>query len=253
MTLALTDATMRYGKRTVLDRVSFTLAPGSFTVLVGPNGAGKSSLLRALGGLAPLQGGSASLDGHDLSEMPARERAKAIGWLPQRGGVAWPIAVEQVVALGRHPYSGVDSDHAVEAALAACDVAHLAQRSFTALSGGEQSRVLLARALAGEPRFLLVDEPIADLDPAHQLDALALLRTRATDRVGVLAILHDLALASRVADRVVLLQAGRIVGDGEARAVLTHDALRDVFNVAAHIEDEPFFVLPWERRSPERR
>ncbi|MDB5367104.1 MAG: transporter [Rhodospirillales bacterium] len=247
MTLALTDATLRHGTRTAIDRVSFVLAPGSFTVLVGPNGAGKSSLLRALAGLVPLSSGNASLDDKPLEQMRSRERAQAIGWLPQRGGVAWPIAVEQLVALGRHPYGGIDPDDAVAAALDACDVTHLARRPFDALSGGEQSRVLLARALAGQPRFLLVDEPIADLDPAHQLDALSLLRARAGHGVGVLAVLHDLALASRVADRVVLLQAGRLVGDGEARAVLTHQALRDVFGVAAHIEEDPFFVLPWER------
>jgi iron complex transport system ATP-binding protein len=247
MTLTLADAVVRRGRRAVLEGISLQLAPGSFTVLVGPNGAGKSTLLRALAGLIPLDAGQAMLDGIALLQMSRRERAQAIGWLPQRGGVAWPITAEQLVALGRHPYGGVDADGAVAAALEACDVAQLAQRPFDTLSGGEQSRVLLARALAGTPRYLLVDEPIADLDPAHQLDALALLRQRADSGSGVLAVLHDLALASRMADRVVLLSAGRLVGDGHAREVLTQNALRDVFGVTARIEEEPFFVLPWER------
>lgn len=248
MTLAAADITVRHGTRVALDAVSLTLQPGSLTVLVGPNGAGKSTLLRSLAGLVVPASGNVALDGNDLAAISPRARAQAIGFLPQRGGVAWPITVEQLVALGRHPYGGVDPDDAVGDALDACDVGRLAQRPFDTLSGGEQSRALLARALAGQPRFLLADEPIADLDPAHQLDALSVLRERARDGVAVLAVLHDLALASRVADRVVLLRAGRIVGDGAARLVLTQDALRDVFGVAAHIQDEPFFVLPWERR-----
>lgn len=215
-----------------LDSVTCALEPGKITAICGPNGAGKSSLLSALAGLLPVDGGDVLLDGMPLAEMPPRERARAIGYLPQDGEVAWDVAVRGLVALGRLPHRDEGAE-AIEHALAALDLQAFAHRPVSTLSGGEKARVLLARVLAGEPRWILADEPLAALDLAHQQALLRRLRIDADGGAGVVVVVHDLSLAMNHADRVVVLNAGKVVADGMAEEALASDVLHKVWRVEA--------------------
>ncbi|WP_121114847.1 ABC transporter ATP-binding protein [Croceibacterium ferulae] len=222
------------GKRAVLGGVTASFVPGRVTAVLGANGAGKSTLLRACAALLPASGGQVMLDGRDAATMPARERAQAIGYLPQDAAVHWNMTVRDLVRLGRLPH-GDDGVEAIAAALAATDTAALADRPVRSLSGGERARVLLARVLAGEPRWLLADEPLASLDPLHQLETLALLRAAAGRGTGVVLVLHDLTLAARVADDVLLLKDGAVLAGGPAAAVLTEANLAAAYGVRVAI------------------
>ena len=228
------------GRHRVLDQVTVALAPGRVTVLLGPNGAGKSTLLRAMAGLVAPQAGQVTLDGRDVAHWPARERARTIGYLPQSGEVAWNMRARDVVALGRQPHrTGAAADQAaVAAALEATDAAALADRAVSTLSGGERARVLLARVLAGEPEWLLADEPLASLDPAHQLDILDRLQQVARGGAGVVIVLHDLLHAGRMADDVLLLKGGRVLASGETAAVLTPENLRAAFEIEVSVAQD---------------
>jgi iron complex transport system ATP-binding protein len=240
VTLAFADLHVRRGSVTALSGVDGTLHEGQVTALVGPNGAGKSSLLAVLAGLLPPDRGTVTLDGVALSRVPAQARARAIGLLPQTRELVWDVSARTLVGLGRLPFrrrpfggapDGPADRAAVDAALAAADVAALADRPVTALSGGEQARVLLARALAGQPRWLLADEPLAGLDWPHQIDVLRILRTLASEGRGVVVALHDLTLAARVADQVLLLRDGRLVATGPAETALAPNAVSAAFGI----------------------
>lgn len=218
------------GGRRVLTHVSAAFARGRVAVVLGANGAGKSTLLRALAGLVPASAGGVRLDGRDLSAMDLRMRARSIGYLPQDAAVHWNLAARDLVALARLPHGGGGAA-AIEAALAATDTAALADRRVRTLSGGERARVLLARVLAGEPDWLLADEPLASLDPRHQLKTLALLRAAAARGIGVVAVLHDLTLAARVADDALLLKDGAMLAQGAADAVLTPQLIGSAYGI----------------------
>ena len=230
MALKLDAVTLDLGRRRVLDAVSASIAPGRVTVILGPNGAGKTSLLRVAAGLVPPSAGSVAIDGQEIAAMPRAVRARTIGYLPQSGDVAWNMVARDVIALGRLAHRGDDAA-AISEALAQTDTEALADRRVGELSGGERARVLLARVLAGEPKWLLADEPLASLDPAHQLDLLDRLRAVARDGVGVAIVLHDLAQAARVADDAILMAGGRIVTTGPATEVLIPDGLGALFGV----------------------
>ncbi|WP_375392019.1 ABC transporter ATP-binding protein [uncultured Sphingomonas sp.] len=233
MGLSAEALSVTLGGRAVLTEVSAALAPGRVTVALGANGAGKTTLLRAATGLLRPSGGRVTLDGVDLAGVSARGRAQAIGYLPQDAAVHWNMAARDLVALGRLPHrAGAKADtRAVAVALAATGTAALAHRRVRELSGGERARVLLARVLAGEPRWILADEPLASLDPLHQLDTLALFRAAAAAGAGVVLVLHDLTQAARVADDVVLLRDGRVLAAGPAQAVLTPAHLAAAYGV----------------------
>lgn len=222
----------------VLEGASLALHGGAITAIIGPNGAGKSTLLACLAGLRAPDAGEVLLEGAPLAAMPARERARRIGFLPQVAEVNWDIDVATLVSLGRLPHQGRwgpgEADRAaVCRALEATDTARLAERVVASLSGGERARALLARVLAGEPHVLLADEPLANLDPRHQFESLALLRRIADAGAGVVLVLHDLAHALRIADRVVLMAEGRIVADDVPQAVLTPERIAEVYGVAS--------------------
>lgn len=239
--LASTGIAVTLGANRVLDGVTLALAPGELAGLLGPNAAGKSTLMRALAGLVPVDAGTVTLDGKPLGGWPRDQRARRLAYLEQGARCAWPIAAARLVALGRLPHLGPwqrpgEADaRAVSQAMAECDVAHLAARPATALSGGEEARVLLARALAGDPAVILADEPVARLDPAHQLQVMETLRRRAASGTAVLAVLHDLTLAAQFCDRLVVIDRGRIVADGAPAAVLTEDLLRTVYGVQSAV------------------
>lgn len=205
----------------MLDAIRIDLAPGQLVGVIGPNGAGKTSLLQALAGLAP---GRLTLDGAAFVPHPRR-----LAWLPASRDAVWPMRAADLVALGLGPTAAPDPA-AVATALAACDADALADRPANQLSTGERARVLLARALVARPAWLILDEPVANLDPGHRLDVLALLAAEAARGAGVVAALHDLDLAARC-DRLLLLHHGALVADGGPADVLAAPAVRRIFGV----------------------
>lgn len=229
--------TLDLGGTRILDGVDASFARGRVTALLGPNGAGKSTLLAVLAGLRTPGAGTATLDGAAVTTLPLRDRARRIGLLPQVAEVHWEVDVRSLVGLGRFAYRDertATGRAAVDAALAATDTGHLAHRIVGTLSGGERGRVLLARVLAGQPDWLLADEPLASLDPAHALAMCARLRDVAAAGAGVIVVLHDLGLAARFADDAVILDAGRVIAAGKVADVLTPDTMRAAFGVIAH-------------------
>jgi iron complex transport system ATP-binding protein len=254
-TLSATAVRVRLREREILHDVSARFERGRVTVLLGPNGAGKTTLLNCLAGLRTPQSGEVRLDDIEVTALDLRTRARRIGLLPQNGEVHWDVDVAALVALGRFPHRGRwgenDEDkRAVLRAMAATDVTQFADRTVTSLSGGERSRVLLARVLAGQPDWLLADEPLASLDPAHQLDVLDQLRTVAASGAGVIVVLHDLSHAARVADDVVLMREGKIVAQGARDDVLAASQLREAFRIEVHVgraSEGDRFVIPLRR------
>lgn len=232
MRLALDHLTVRRGPCPVLHDISLTLAEGEFVGLLGPNGAGKTTLLRAALGLLPAGGHSS------IAALQPAARARAAAFLPQGREIAWPMPVETLVALGR-PGRRPEDAAAVARAIDRLGLAPLRKRRATELSGGEQARVLLARALAQEAPLLLADEPTAGLDPEQQLAVMTLFAGLAAEGGTVLASLHDLGLAARHCTRLIVLDTGRIVADGAPRAVLTEALLAGTFGIRAHLSEGP--------------
>jgi len=243
MTLAIHRVTVALAGRTVLQDASLTLAPGAIVGIIGPNGAGKSTLLRTAAGLLAPRQGTVTLDGRPLADWERRAVGRAIAFLPQERTVDWPMRVDAVVALGRLPHRGpaggmAEADReAVAMAMRATDIAHLAGRSVGAVSGGERARVLLARALAQDARFLLADEPTAGLDPAHQLAFFAHLGRLAGAGRSVAVALHDLGLAARFCTHLLLLHKGRCAAFGPPSEVLVPETLEACYGIRARVGD----------------
>jgi len=233
----LRDVSFSYGGAPALAGVSFAAREGEFVGLLGPNGAGKSTLIRLVAGLLSPARGEVRLAGLDPRHAPRRAVAKACALVPQEPRVAWPFTVREAVMMGRAPHQGLLAlatrfdQGAVEGALSACDLVHLADRRLDALSGGERRRVFFARALAQEPRVLLLDEPTAFLDLGHQVAAMKMARVAARGGLCVVAVLHDLNLAAAACDRVVVLSAGRIVAEGAPGDVLTAERVSEVWGI----------------------
>jgi iron complex transport system ATP-binding protein len=238
--------------RNVLQGLDAVAHPGQLTAIIGPNGAGKTTLLKAFAGLLPPAGGSALIDGRSIAAWEPGALARVLAYLPQERIVHWALTVRAVVALGRLPYrplgtgeSAADAS-AIDAALAAMDAGHLASRPVLELSGGERARVLVARALAQEPRALLADEPAAGLDPAHQLVLFRHLATLAASGRTVVVALHDLSLAARFCHSVILVHGGRAIAAGAPTDVLTPEHLAAAYGITAryHVLDGVPVVLP---------
>jgi len=250
--LAARDVAVSLGGIPILLGVDLEIAAGEVVALVGPNGAGKSTLLGALAGDQPVDAGRVELDGRPLDEWSGTDLALRRAVLPQAVTVSFPFSVRDVVEMGRAPWVAVDGDPdgaaAVDAALAECDVGHLAHRSYPTLSGGERARAALARVLAQASPILLLDEPTAALDLHHQELVLGLARRRTDEGAAVVVVLHDLALAAAHADRIAVLSAGRIVAAGPPAAVLRDDLLSDVYHhrieVIAHPRTGVPMVMP---------
>ncbi|MET8423461.1 heme ABC transporter ATP-binding protein [Nocardia sp. NPDC004860] len=252
VTLRARNVSAKRGDRTVLEGIDFPVIAGQIVALVGPNGAGKSTLLAALAGELELSGGSVELDGHALTHWSHLDMARRRAVLPQSHTVGFPFRAREVVAMGRSPWARTDrqdhDDEAIAAAMAATDVERFAERPFPALSGGERARVALARVLAQDTATLLLDEPTAALDLGHQEQVLRLARERATAGVAVVVVLHDLGVAAAYADRVAVLEAGRIAADGPPRQILTPELLSRVYQHPVDVFDHPVtgaqLVLP---------
>ena len=226
--------------REVLGDLNLAIEAGELIGLIGPNGAGKTTLLRAMAGLLPVDGGEILLQGQALAEVDRSALGRALAYLPQDGGSHWAVDVETLVMLGRLPHLGRwrspgESDRAaVSRALNACDVSQFRTRPVTQLSGGERSRVLLARALAGEPKLLLADEPVAGLDPGHQLDVMERLQSLASSGAAVVVVMHDLTLAARFCSRLVLLHDKQVAAEGAPNSVLSAETLARCYGVRAY-------------------
>lgn len=230
--LSVQNLSVTLRDRPVLQDVSFDIKPGEFMGLLGPNGTGKTSLMRAALGLLPATGHSS------LAEMNASERARAVSWMPQSREIAWPIPVEKLVALGRLPHlpQGLRlpaADQAlIDQAISRMGLERFRQRAASRLSGGEQARALIARALAQDTPLLMADEPAAGLDPAHQISTMEVFAALAAEGRSALVSLHDLGLAARHCTRLILLAEGGILADGPPAQVLTPDLMARAFGIS---------------------
>jgi iron complex transport system ATP-binding protein len=215
----------------VVDNVTLALEPGDFLGLIGPNGAGKTTLMRAALGILEHEGSSS------LTALSQSDRAKQAAWLPQIREIAWGLSVRDLVGLGRLPFGPIQKNDAhVEAAIIKMDLGAFSDRIATQLSGGEQARVLIARALAQDTPILMADEPTASLDPANQISTLKIFSDLAQDGRGIMSSIHDLGLAARYCTKLALLDRGKLVAFGSADEVLTPDNLQTVFSIEAHYE-----------------
>jgi iron complex transport system ATP-binding protein len=251
--LAAQNLDVALAGRRVLNGISLSLSSGHLVALVGPNGAGKTTLLRALAGLIPSDG-TIQVGGDALSSLPLRERAKRFGYLPQGHMVHWPLPARDIVALGRYPHGATDparlpprDAEAVLRAMQAVDVMEFAERRVTELSGGERSRVALARVLAVEAPIILADEPTASLDPRHQIDVMKRLRAAADRSVLVIVVTHDLGLAARFADHVLVLADGRLAAQGAPEQALSEQVMANVFRISAYRAEyqREAVIVPW--------
>ena len=238
----------------ILRDVSLSVPKGKLVGLIGPNGAGKSTLLRAILGLTEPQSGHVLLDGEELSGWSLKERAKKIAYAAQGAPVHWPLDVRHIISLGRIPHmdpwqkiSAAD-EQIIHQAMVKTDVLHLADRLTTTLSGGERACVMLARAIVAGADYLCADEPIASLDPYHQLQVMDILRNLAHEGHGVLIVLHDLALAGRYCDELVLMHQGEILANGAAEDVLSAENLDRAYHIKASRwqENGDNFLSPWK-------
>jgi iron complex transport system ATP-binding protein len=235
--LAVRGLDVDLGGRPILRDVEFEAHGGEVVGLIGPNGAGKTTLLRAICQLVAARAGAMSWDSEPIARMSLRRRALTLAYLPQGQTLHWPLSVRRLVELGRLPRSGAlgrpgpDDASAVDKAMAAADVLGFAERNALTLSGGERARVLLARALAVEAPVLLADEPTASLDPYHALRIMRVLRGSAEAGALVVAVMHELSMAARFCDRLVLVDGGRTVAVGAPAQVLTAERLREVYRI----------------------
>ena len=228
----------------ILDGIDLRLNAGEMVGLIGPNGAGKSSLVRLLAGVEAPTRGKIRFAGEPLDSWPARERARRIGYLAQDAAAHWPLSVEQIVELGRLPYQKwwlqltAEDRERVEHALRLTETLAYRNRVVTTLSGGEQTLVMLARIFAAEPELIFADEPVAALDPYHQLHVMEVLRSHAAGNRAAIVVLHDLGLAARFCDRLYLLRHGRVHCSGAVAEVLTREHIAEVYGVDSRIVDD---------------
>jgi iron complex transport system ATP-binding protein len=243
--LAARGVTVGYGARTVIDDLDVAIPPGVVTTIIGPNGCGKSTLLRTLSRLLKPSKGTVVLDGDDIARLRTRDVARKLGLLPQAPVAPEGLTVADLVARGRHPHqswlrqwSSDDAD-VVERALAMTGVSDLADRPVDALSGGQRQRVWISMTLAQGTDLLLLDEPTTYLDLAHAMDVLDLVDDLHESGCTVVMVLHDLNLAARYSDNLIVMRAGSILAQGHPRDVLTAELLHEAFGLRAKVIDDP--------------
>ena len=253
-----------FGSRPVLEKLSFSVGVGDFFVIIGPNGAGKTTLMKSIAGLLPLQGGEVRIFRKPLAGYRKKELARLIAFVPQGVPLDFPFSVAEVVLMGRAPYHsalGIEEESDFEIAREAMcftEVDHLAGRRLDQLSGGELQRVMVARAICQQPRILLLDEPTASLDLAHQVRVMDLMETMKSERgITVVMVSHDVNLAGMYGDRLLLLKSGRILHEGLPAEVLKAELLADAYECPVLIDEGPVgqipraTVVPRRFRSPE--
>lgn len=257
--LEFRETTVKHGKRTIVSKASFTAKPGEVTVIIGPNGSGKSTLLKAACGDLRYEG-DILLHGKCIRSLSLALAAEMRAVMPQAATLNFPFSVREVIAMGaragRSGFDPADMDSLPELALEKVGLSGFAGRTYQQLSGGEQQRVQLARVLAqvwmpvlsGQPRFLFLDEPVSNLDIAHQLTIMKLATDFARNGGGVLAIIHDLNLAAMSADKIVALKAGKLVAEGSPEDMMTGDILSEIYGLTVSVDATPKlgnrFVLP---------
>lgn len=250
--LTVQKLSVALGGRSILDQVSFDVQPGEVVGLIGANGTGKSTALKAVLDIVSPDTGRISVNDQDVRMLPPAERARLLAYVPQGAPVHWPLTVERLVGLGRIPHLNPwqdlteDDQAAIDAALKATDSERFRHRLVTTLSGGERSRVLLARTMAVGAPYMLADEPTASLDPLHQLQVMDIMRAEAANGVGVLVVLHDLSFALRYCDRLVLIHDGGVLAGGKPDQVLTDANLETAFGVqvARWSDGQDTFLAP---------
>ena len=242
--LVANKVSVQAGENMIVQEASMSIEPGELVAILGANGAGKTSLLRTLVGITNTSSGTAQLNGENCFGMSPSERAKIVSYLPQRRPLAWPLRVRDVVALGRFAHgaalgrlSSADGA-AVEEAIESCKLGQLQDRSTDNLSGGELARVHFARAIAGKAPLLVADEPVAELDPRHQILVADLIRQFVNNGGGALVVLHEVALAARIADRFIWMKNGRIIAQGKPLETLTSQTMEDVYGVRAQVRND---------------
>lgn len=239
----------------ILEHVNLDLNPGELVGLIGPNGVGKTTLLKIMLGFLKPDRGCTYLDSKPVHDYLREERAKMLGYLAQEREVHWPLTVRRVVELGRYPYLqtwqkiAASDEKIIEQAMKDADVFHLQERPINELAGGEKALSLLARVLASEPKIILADEPVAGLDPNHQIQVMEVLKRYAENNRGVIVVLHDLALAARFCHKLCLIHDKKVLAAGTPEDVLTEEYLRQSYQVEVKRmrEDGEFYVLPWRR------
>jgi len=252
MTFETVDLMVRYerAQRSALDGVTMAVPDGAFYVVIGPNGSGKSTLMRAIMGIVRPTSGRVVVGGKETRSWTRRDLAREVGAVSQSEHSAFPLTVRDFVGMGRYPHLGPlrpegDADRAaVQAALEQCDVAELVSRDVTTLSGGELQRVRIARALAQEPSALVLDEPTASLDIRHEMSIFQLLRESANGGMTVLLITHHVNLAARFADRILLLDSGKVAAEGSVQDVFQEEILAGVYGWPVAVREDPVSGAP---------
>jgi iron complex transport system ATP-binding protein len=260
--IEIVGVSYRYAAEPAVSDVSFSVERGEFVGIIGPNGSGKSTLLRLVSGVLPPWRGEIRIDGKPVSAYKRSELCRRVAVVPQETRIDFPFSVMEVVLFGRTPHLGGfgfedDPDlQAAERAMARTQTSHLARRAITQLSGGERQRVILARALAQEPRFLLLDEPAAFLDIRHEVEMYDLLRELQGEGMTILNVLHDLNLAALYCDRLVLLDEGRLAQVGTPEEVLTYATLTRVYGTDIYVHKNEITgglnILPLNRKQRDR-
>jgi iron complex transport system ATP-binding protein len=255
--LQASNISLSFNNNVILNALNIRIDAGKLVGLIGPNGAGKTSLLRILANLQTPDNGEVQLEGENLQDIPRKQLAQSIGYLEQGAPAHWPLQVRRLIELGRLPYlspwgklSSHDRD-IVDRAIDQAEVGHLSDRIISTLSGGERLRVLIARMFATEPNIILADEPIAALDPYHQLHIMELLRDHCDRGGSAVVVMHDLNMAARFCHHLTLLHHGHIVSEGTPEQVLQPQQLRDVYGIHAELQQHAsgLTILPQSRVS----
>ena len=252
----VSNLSVSIGEKDILRNINFSIKSGETIGLIGPNGSGKTTLMRSILGLQKLSKGEVFVGGENIKYIPKNKLAKQMSFIPQGGTSEWPLTVENLVALGRLPYtpnlgppSAIDRE-IIQNSINLCGLKDLSKRRVSSLSGGEWSRVCFARAISSEPNLLLADEPIAFLDPKHCFQIIKLIKDLAADGKSALVILHDLSITMRFFDRVIILKDGKLVAVGSPNEVMSEDFIADTFEVdmLQGQENSENFVIPWKIR-----
>ena len=244
--LKVDNVSFRYGEQWVLRGIAFEVAKGDFLGIIGPNGSGKTTLLRVIDGILAPQEGAVLLEGTEIGKLRREALARSVAVVPQYSALAFPFSVEEVVLMGRAPhlgrwrFEGDEDNRIARKAMEMTDTLGLAARDMESLSGGERQRVLIARALAQDPRLMLLDEPTAFLDIRHQVDFFDRIRLLNRDRgLTVIAVTHDINLAAHYCDRIILLKGGRIGAAGPVDAVITEENIRKAYETRVMVDRHP--------------